>query len=189
MSMTPPLTVIRARNGPYYLREFSPPAAPVIATWARDAGELFWLAPSTPPPLSTEKVMAWLNDDASPLLLGCDRFEPPMGYLELNLMSGQPGHLWLGHCVVCPEHRGCGLGRVMIDLALDDAFAARRAESVSLVVFPENRAAVNCYQRVGFVVVGEQIKDFHTSDRPHRMLRMSITADRYRRLRTSPPPK
>jgi RimJ/RimL family protein N-acetyltransferase len=187
MSCIPQPTTIRARNGLYYLCDFLPQSARTVAAWARDPQELFWLAPSTPPPLTPAKVLAWIGSDVCPLLLCRDQCDHPLGYLEINLMPGQPGHLWMGHCVVDPDHRGCGLGRVMVDLALDDAFARGRAESVSLVVFPDNQAAVACYRAAGFAVVGEQVKDFATSDRPHRMLRMCITADQYHRLRANRP--
>jgi RimJ/RimL family protein N-acetyltransferase len=188
MNSMPRPTMIRVRNGLYYLCDFVPRTAAVVSTWARDPHELFWLAPSTPPPLTPARVLAWMGADVCPMLLGRDQSDDPLGYLEINLMPGQPGHLWMGHCVIEPDRRGQGLGQIMVDLALDDAFTRRHAESVSLVVFPDNQPALACYRAVGFEVVGEQIKDFPTSDRPHRMLRMCVTVDRYRELRAARPP-
>lgn len=154
-------------------------AAPSVAAWVRDPRELFWLAPSTPPPLTAAKVLSWLGSDVSAFLLCRDQATDPLGYLELNLMPSQTTHLWLGHCVIEPSHRGCGLGSLMVALALDDAFHRRKAKSVSLVVFPENLAAVACYRRAGFVTEGEQFKEFRTTGRTHRMLRMSITREQH----------
>ena len=171
--------VIRVRNGQYYLCDFDAMMASQIATWARDAHELFWLAPSTPPPLTASKVISWLTPDVSAFLFRRDQVAKALGYFELNLMPAQNDHLWLGHCVIAPDYRGCGLGTCMVSLAIEDAFIRRKAESVSLVVFPDNLAAVACYRSVGFVTVGEQIKEFRTAQRPHRMLRMSIARRQY----------
>jgi ribosomal protein S18 acetylase RimI-like enzyme len=180
-------TAQRSRNGSYFLCDFDPLSAPLVATWARDPSELFWLAPSTPPPLTAAKVMNWLNPGVSALLLCRDTMTVPLGYLELNLMPAQKTQFWLGHCVIRPDQRGCGLGKLMIDLALAEAFTRQQADSVSLVVFPDNMAALSCYRSVGFVIVGDQFKDFWTTGRTHRMLRMRISRDEYARREPAPP--
>lgn len=172
-------TQIRVRHDLYCLRDFDSLVAALVATWARDASELFWLAPSTPPPLTADKVLNWQSSDVCAMLLQRDAALDPLGYLELNLMPAQTAHLWMGHCVIAPHHRGRGLGHMMVSMALEDAFANRKAESVSLVVFPDNVAAVECYRSVGFATVGEQFKDFRTTGRTHRMLRMAITRQQY----------
>ena len=56
------------RRGIFCLARFDPLMAPVIARWARDDRELFWLAPKTPPPLTAAKVVAWASPDGRPLL-------------------------------------------------------------------------------------------------------------------------
>ncbi|HRR87166.1 MAG TPA: GNAT family N-acetyltransferase [Phycisphaerae bacterium] len=172
-------TPIRVRNGLYCLRDFDPSAAPVVAGWARDAAELFWLAPSTPPPLTAAKVLGWQNADVCALLFQREASDELLGYLELNLMPAQTAHLWMGHCVIAPSHRGQGLGRMMVSMAMEHAFTHRKAESVSLIVFPDNVAAIECYKRVGFAAAGEQLKDFRTTGRTHRMLRMLISRQQY----------
>ena len=173
------MTTTHASNGPYYLGDFDPLMAPTLATWVRDANELFWLAPSMPPPLTAAKVLNWQNSDVSAMVLKRDQTTEPLGYLELNLMPSQVKHLWMGHCIIRPERRGCGLGRLMVGMALDEAFVRRQAESVSLVVFPDNLAAVECYRSVGFLTVGEQFKEFQASPQTHRMLRMSIVRQQF----------
>ena len=169
-----------ARRGPYYLTPFDKLLAPVVASWAREDLELFWLAPKTPPPLTPTKVVAWASPDGRPLLF-CSDDSPdgPLGYLELNPMPADWGHFWLGHCVAHPECRGVGIGRRMISLALDLAFHGRRAYRVSLVVFPENEMAVRCYRRAGFIDAGDQWKFFTTTGRQHRMLQMTIDRGRF----------
>ena len=170
---------IYARDGPYYLAPFDRLMAPVVAGWARDGRDLFWLAPSTPAPLTAAKVVGWAGPDGGPRLFRRDDVLEPLGYLELNPMPGQPGHHWLGHCVIRQDQRGTGLGRLMIQLVLTEAFEARGARQISLMVFPENLAAYRCYVRTGFHEINNQYKYFPTTGRQYRMVQMSLTRDGY----------
>ena len=184
-----PTAVVRVRNGAYYLCAFDKLMAPIVAGWPRDDRELFWLAPKTPPPLTPAKVTAWPGPDGCPLLFRRDGVDEPLGYIELNPMPAQKRHLWMGHCVVPHERRGCGLGRAMVELMLDEAFLRRRADRVSLIVFPDNVRAIRCYRRVGFVDASEQLKHFPTTGRQHRMLRMSIDREQYELARRESAPR
>lgn len=175
---TPPKEEV-ARRGPYVLSPFDRLMAPVVARWARDEQELFWLAPKTPPPLTAAKVVAWASPDGRPLLFYHDDAAEPVGYLELNPMPADWGHFWLGHCVTRPDLRGQGVGRHMIGLTIEFAFRHRRAYRVSLVVFPENTSAIRCYRNAGFVDAGEQWKFFATTGQQHRMIQMTIDRGRY----------
>lgn len=174
--------VTYARSGSYYLADFDRLMAPLIAAWVRSAQELFWLAPSTVVPLTAAKVVAWPGAEGSPRLFRRDAMVEPLGYCELNPMPGQQGHYWLGHCLIRPDQRGTGLGRIMIDLLLDEAFR-RSAYRVSLMVFPENLGAYRCYLSAGMREAGDQFKHFPTSNKRHRMVQMTISRDRYLTLR------
>lgn len=167
------------RRGPYCLVPFDRLMGPLVASWARDDQELFWLAPKTPPPLTAAKVVGWASPEGRPLLFHCDSLLEPAGYLELNPMPADWGHYWLGHCVIRPEQRGSGLGRHMISLTLELAFRAHRAYRVSLVVFPENTSAIRCYRNAGFIDAGDQWKYFCTTGQQHRMLQMTIDRGRH----------
>lgn len=175
--LQPPRTY--ARSGPYALVEFNKLMAPVVMMWARNARELFWLAPSTAPPLTAAKVVGWAGPDSGPRLLCRDGSVEPVGYVELNLMPGQPGHLWIGHCVISPAQRGRGLGRLIVDLTLEEAFRIRQAQRVSLMVFPDNLPAYSCYAAAGFSQVADQFKYFSTTGRRYRMLQMSIAREQF----------
>jgi RimJ/RimL family protein N-acetyltransferase len=94
-------------------------------------------------------------------------------------MPADWGHYWLGHCVTHPDSRGTGVGRAMIALTLELAFRTRRAYRVSLVVFPENIAAIRCYRNAGFIDAGDQWKYFCTTGQQHRMLQMTIDRGRF----------
>jgi len=179
MSIEPRARDVRVRNGPYFLSSFDKLMAPVIVSWVPDAQALFWLAPNTPSPLTASKVVGWAGPNVSPLLFCRDDFAKPLGYLELNLMPHQKRSFWLGHCIIDPDHRGSGLGQLMVDMMLVDAFGNRHARDVHLIVFPENKAATRCYRRAGFLDAGEQLKHFTTTGRHHTMLRMIVDRRRY----------
>ncbi|UCD28781.1 MAG: GNAT family N-acetyltransferase [Planctomycetota bacterium] len=174
-----PFTKIHVRSGPYYLTDFDKLMAQTVASWVGSDLELLWLAPKTHPPLTAEKVLAWHLEQSNPLLFYRDGISEPLGYLELNPMPEQRKHLWMGHCIIRPDQRGVGLGRQLIEMMLEHAFVNRGARRVSLVVFPANIAAICCYRSTGFADAGEQVKYFSTSGKEHRMLRMTIGADRY----------
>lgn len=182
---TPAIPAACVRNGAYFLAPFDKLMAPLVASWARDEHELFWLAPKTPPPLTAAKVVAWPGRDGCPLLMYRESDASPLGYLELNPMPGEQSHLWLGHCVLAPSARGTGLGKLMVRMLLDEAFINRKAWRVSLVVFPDNESAVACYRAAGFAHAGEQVKHFATTGRQHRMLQMTIDQIRHSMLTPS----
>lgn len=185
MSICPPTaTPAHAQQSPFYLRPFDKLMAPLVASWCRNPQELFWLAPKTPPPLTAAKVVAWPGPNGQAFLFYRERVFEPLGYLELNPMPGEPGHLWIGHCVVPPESRGRGIGRHMVELILDEAFLFRNADRVSLVAFPDNQSAIRCYRSAGFLDEGEQLRSFPTTGREHVMRLMSIEARRHARLKS-----
>ena len=174
---------ILIRKEPYYLVTFDKLIAPIIASWVTDHRELFWLAPQTYPPLTAEKVLTWHRPGANPLLFYRDGSDQPLGYGELNTMPGQKKHYWMGHCIIQPQSRGVGLGRQFVDLLLDYAFVNRKVKQVSLIVFPDNSAAIRCYRSCGFVNAGEQLKYFSTTGNQHRMLQMTMESKIYQHRR------
>jgi len=151
-----------------------------------DPQDLFRVAPKTLPPVTAEKVEAWSRERGGAGLLFLDDEPQPVGYGELHRMPNSKTHMWLGHLVIAPDWRGRGMGFRLTRLLLAEAFSRRQARRVSLVVFPDNLVAIDCYHRAGFVHIGEQQKFFESTRRHHRMLAMSIDRVRYR---STPPRK
>ncbi len=150
-----------------------------MATWVRSEQDLTWLAPGTPPPLTARKVLAWRNEFCSPQVLIAEDEPVPCGYCELNRMRSNPARYWLGHVILKPSHRGQGIGRLLVELLLRQAFAERNAAGVSLVVFPDNAAAIACYERCGFVVTRQEHHQFKRTGQRHRLLRMELDRRRW----------
>lgn len=155
------------------LRAFRPADAPLIAGWARSPSEVEWLAPRTPPPLTATKVIGWHEAGRQPLTLVLPDLTP-VAYGELNTLRRRAREYWLGHLVVDPQLRGLGLGRRLTELLLARAFDWHGARRVTLVVFPENHAAIRAYAAAGFVNDGYETHYFPPYRRQVMLLRMAI---------------
>ena len=168
----------------FELRKFDPAFAALVAGWVQTPEELFMLAPATEPPLSADKVLAWTEARNLPLLLWPIGGDAPVGYSELNFMSHDARDLWIGHFIVPESSRGKGFGYAFMRLLLRRAFASLSAASVSLVVFPENEVAVNCYLKCGLVKDGIHVKGFRHLPGKYKMRTMNISSRQYRRWQT-----
>jgi ribosomal protein S18 acetylase RimI-like enzyme len=164
------------------LTPFERAFAPLMLGWVRDEEELFWLAPQTTGPLTVPKIEAWTRPEDHPYLYWTEDARAPIGYGELNHMPNRKSHLWLGHLIVAPAHRGQGWGRTLVMALFEEAFGRLRAKEVSLVVFPDNEPAVRCYRRCGMSDLGIQYKIFGTQRRRYGMLHMALSVKEYARL-------
>lgn len=165
--------VMIAPNGdPIHVRPFEHTDAAAIAGWVSGDRDLRWLAPGTDPPLTPDKVLGWKKPGGHPLALSMGVSNEPIGYAELNPMRGENGHLWLGHLLVRSDVRGRGIGSAFVRTLLDLAFDDLSADRVSLIVFPGNLAAINCYRRNGFKPVSEEYHRFENGGPKHRLLRL-----------------
>jgi RimJ/RimL family protein N-acetyltransferase len=165
----------------YYLAAFEPQWASSVVQMVLDDRELFWLAPKTPPPLTADKVRAWAGPGCTPMLFHHRTSPQPLGYVELNTMPSSSRHLWMGHCILRPDRRGGGLGQRMVEMLIEMAFTQRRANMISLVVFPENHAAIKCYLAAGFERINHETKFFNTTQQEHTMVHMAINAKNHRK--------
>lgn len=167
---------------PFSLSPFDKLFAPQIAGWPGNDEELLWLAPGTMPPLTAVKVASWQRDGGYPFLFWADGTDAPAGYGELNRMPNDRRSFWIGHFVIRPTLRGEGLSHVFFRGLITHAFESLRAAEVLLVVFPENAAAIRCYQRGGMIVAGREKKYFKSTGRRHEFLRMTIHRKRFEKL-------
>ncbi len=155
--------------------------APTISRWVSTPQQLQWLAPSTPPPLTVEKVVGWLKPRGAAFVLVKGGESPPWGYGEINPMRADAGHVWLGHVIVRPDQRGRGLGSFLVRALLTEAFERRNVKRVALILFPDNLPALRCYWRAGFRVSGEEHHMFCGGKTTHRLLRLEIEQSTHRR--------
>lgn len=158
------------------LQTFHPGYAGLVVSWVVDPREAYWLAPRSRPPLTVSSVLEWLGPGRQSFLLLEAGQGQPVGYGEINALDVRARRYWLGHLIIDPERRGRGLGAALTRLLLERAFRDLRAREVSLVVFPENAAAIGSYRAAGMYDDGEEIHDFPSYGLRARMLRMAIRA-------------
>ena len=154
------------------LAPFHPGYADLVLSWIQDAQEAHWLAPRTPPPLSATKVLHWQAPGHQAFMLIEPGAPAPLGYGELNILNAAARRYWLGHLIVDPARRGRGLGVQLTRLLLWEAFCRQGAREVSLVVFPENRRAIVCYEAAGLRADGHELHDFPAYAQQVNLLRM-----------------
>lgn len=165
---------IRSRSAPpCRLTPFEPAFAEQVLSWVRDACESYWLAPRSPPPLSVAEVLRWSKPDHNPYLLWAGDRQAAVGYGELNRFAGPRRHYWLGHLIVDAALRGQRYGVQLTRLLLEEAFVQRGARRVTLVVFPENTAALACYRAAGMVDDGCEWHSFPAYGRRACLVRLA----------------
>ncbi len=76
--------------------------------------------------------------------------------------------------MVDPAKRGKGLGKEMLQLALEYAFRITKVEAVQLNVFPENIRAKKCYESVGFTERRTDTDAFHFQEESWGRCNMAI---------------
>jgi len=152
---------------------FHPGYADLVLSWIQDAQEAYWLAPRTPPPLTASEVLHWQAPGRQAFMLIEPGTPAPLGYGELNILNAAARRYWLGHLIVAPARRGCGLGVQLTRLLLWEAFRRQGAREISLVVFPENRRAIACYEAAGLRADGHERHDFPAYGQQVNLLRMA----------------
>lgn len=172
------ISVLQQQNI-YLLRPFQPDHAPIISHWVKTPQQMRWLAPSTQLPLTIEKIVGWKKPGGQAFVYLKDHDPLPVGYGELNPMRRHLDQLWIGHVIIRPDQRGLGSGRSLIHALLYEAFHERFASCVTLVVFPDNTPAVQCYLGVGFTITGDERHQFGGVGPKLRLLRMEIKPDQY----------
>ena len=73
-----------------------------------------------------------------------------VGHFILRYVNGNHSSLRIGFVIVDNSKRGLGLGKKMIQLAIDYAFRIAGAGRLTIGVFENNEAAYHCYKAAGF---------------------------------------
>jgi RimJ/RimL family protein N-acetyltransferase len=92
------------------------------------------------------------------------------------------GRLGMG---LAPDARGQGLGRLLLERALDDGFGIG-LERIELEVFASNRHALALYRRAGFVEEGRRRRARHIDGAYDDILLFGLLRDEWRRRPISP---
>lgn len=84
----------------------------------------------------------------------------------------------LGFVIVDDKKRGNGYGKEMLSLAIQYAFDFVKVKKISLGVFENNKAAINCYEACGFKKVAlENTESYHCMGEVWNCIEMEVVLD------------
>jgi len=121
-----------------------------LISWVRSPDELLTFAgPSLKWPLNRTQLDAIrLRTDTIAWTAVTPPATAPVGHIQL-VLTDDPARGLLGRVIIAPAHRGQGLGRQLVEAALDAA-VARGLRVVELKVRAYNEAAIRTYSNLGF---------------------------------------
>jgi RimJ/RimL family protein N-acetyltransferase len=143
---------------PIKLRAFEAADIPRLIGWIPDARFLQqWAGPQYKHPLTEQQLEAAIKigkRDKPPHLMFAAlrrKEDDVIGHIELLAMDYEKKTAGLGRVLIgLAEHRRQGYGAAMIAEALDRGFDVLGMKEIWLTVFDFNRAAIACYQKLGF---------------------------------------
>ena len=137
------------------LRPFSINDAPTILSWCKDKHAFrLWSADRYKdfPAKPEEMIEQYNGNNMYPLTAVVGK--EIIGHILLRFSSEDKSVIRFGFVIVDDSKRGKGYGKQMLRLAIDYAKRELGAQKITLGVFDNNPSAIQCYESVGFVVIG-----------------------------------
>lgn len=137
------------------LRPYKDMDAEYILSWMEDE-EAFvkWCANHFEFPLTKEQCIEYRKkydiQENGWLFSALDEDEIVCGHILFKNVNLKEKSVHLGHIITDTAKRGKGLGKEMVNAALQYAFYVLKVDKVTLSVFDNNPSAINCYKSVGF---------------------------------------
>jgi len=103
-----------------------------------------------------------------------------VGHIELSMAGADSGTI-ARVLVGDPALRGQGIGQQMVRCAVEVAFDALKLDSLHLSVFAFNRAALSCYQRLGFAIDRAPWRVYKFAGEDHVTYRMCLLRSAWQR--------
>jgi RimJ/RimL family protein N-acetyltransferase len=141
---------------PFGAKHFDP-----LIAWSPDASTLLqWAGTGLRYPLTPEQLAKLVTEAEAPgstarLYAALSRRDRALvGHGELGWLDRHNGSAKLMRIVLAPEARGRGLGAALVRELVRVGFEDLGLNRLDLHVFPFNRQAIACYERVGFRLEG-----------------------------------
>lgn len=139
-----------------YLRSFQHSEATEISRWFKTREQsLLWGGRVFSWPIEPKEIVNRSLQNEIEFFILSDGVDV-LGFIELNHVSNK--EMRLCRVVVSPNHRGKGLGKVLVSLSLVEIKRRNQYKVATLAVFTKNVTAHNCYRSLGFVMVDKEPK-------------------------------
>ncbi|MBS6396415.1 MAG: GNAT family N-acetyltransferase [Clostridiales bacterium] len=137
------------------LRPFKRQDVKKILPWLADERTMaMWGGGDFVHPLTEEQLLARMDESERTenewIMAALDEQGQVVGHLYMRNADYERNSLHLGMIVVDDTRRGQGIGRQMVEKAVQYAFEILGARRVTIGVFDCNPRAHTCYERVGF---------------------------------------
>ena len=127
-----------------------------ITSWVTNQAETdIWSGGSVRFPIEINQVISAIGWDAA-YNYSIDKSGAIVAYGQLLEKPNQRLHL--ARIIVSPEHRGLGLGRLLITGLVTNALS-KQPRTVSLNVHPTNKKAIHLYSEFGFVPIVDLVEN------------------------------
>ena len=157
-----------------------------LASWLPTEADLIeWSAAFFRYPLTDDQLERYLESTRQPnaraIFVARDIDDEPVGHIEIS-------QIWpylssrMSRVLVAPDKRHRGVGSSMIAKALSFTFDAHHVDRVDLGVSASNSAAIDCYEKAGFVRVGTWPNAIEVGSRTLDVVWMTLMRDRWARV-------
>jgi|SRR5690554_370368 len=156
------------------LKDFTKDDFETFKSWIHSEEELFQFAgPLIPYPVTNESLMKYIQmKDRKPLKVVLSSINETIGHCELNFMNGQNrlSRILIGN----KDLRGQGIGEQVVRKMVETLFLNKNVHKVDLNVFSWNKAAIKCYEKVGFRIIHEKTDEMIVNDKVWTRLNMVL---------------
>ncbi|PWH87003.1 GNAT family N-acetyltransferase [Brumimicrobium oceani] len=164
------------------LKPFTESDFETFKSWIHSEEELFQFAgPLIPYPVTNESLMKYIQmTDRKPMKVVLNSTNETIGHCELNFMNGQNR---LSRILIGSEElRGKGIGEQIVRKMLDLLFSDSKVKAADLNVFSWNKAAIKCYEKVGFRIIHEHTDQMNVNGKDWTRLNMLLERHDYDKL-------
>ena len=150
----------------------------VFKSWIHSEEELFQFAgPLIPYPVSDDSLRDYIRmTDRKPLKVVLTSTQETIGHCELNFQNENPrlSRILVGN----KELRGQKIGELIVREMVDLLFQDQNINKVDLNVFDWNKAAIRCYEKVGFKIVHENTDEMSVNGKVWTRLNMVLKREK-----------
>ncbi len=159
---------------PFTEEDFEP-----IKSWVSNAEELFQFAgPIFSFPLTDAQLRKYLDmEDKKPFKVVLKNTKETIGHCELNYENGN--HRLSRILVGIKDLRGKGIGEQIVSEMVQLFFQNPEINEVDLNTFDWNKAAIHCYEKVGFKINPEKSDKMTINGKEWTRINMSLKREHF----------